>query len=85
MPLTVELPDDLANALAGEASRAGLTLPDYAAHLLAVARPATSPVRTGADLVAYWQAEGLVGCRPDITDSQAHARQLRERAERRGE
>ncbi|HEX6900290.1 MAG TPA: hypothetical protein VF789_11275 [Thermoanaerobaculia bacterium] len=39
--------------------------------------------RTGADLVAYWQAEGLVGTRPDIADSQAHAREIRRQAERR--
>lgn len=35
----------------------------------------------GRDIVDYWQAEGLVGSRPDITDSQAHARDLREQAQ----
>lgn len=43
-----------------------------------------SSVRSGADLVAFWRAEGLIGSRPDITDSQTHARQLREQAQRRG-
>lgn len=83
MPLTVELPDDLAAELADEAARAGMSLPDYAIHLL-TSRPPAGVVRTGADLVAFWQAEGLVGTRPEITDSPAHARQLREQAQRRG-
>jgi hypothetical protein len=84
MPQTVELPDDLAGALSAEAKRLGLSLPDYAIRLLAAARPAVASVRTGADLVAFWQSEGLIGTRPDIADSSAHARQLREQAQRRG-
>lgn len=84
MPRTVELPDDLADALTDEASRLGLSLPDYAVRLLTSVRPAATAVRSGADLVAFWRAEGLVGSRPEITDSQAHARQLREQAQRRG-
>ncbi len=39
---------------------------------------------SGADLVAYWEQEGVIGSRPDITDSQAHARAIRHKAERRG-
>jgi hypothetical protein len=38
--------------------------------------------RTGAVLLAYWQGEGVVATRPDIADSAAHARALREQAER---
>jgi len=37
----------------------------------------------GADLVAYWQNGGLIGSRTDIVDAQAHARKLREEAEKR--
>lgn len=84
MGLTIDLPADLAEALSGEAALLGLSLPDYALRVLAAARPAVAPVRNGADLVAHWQAEGVVGRRPDIADSQSHARGLRERAERRG-
>ncbi len=84
MPQTVELPDDLAEALTDEASRLGLSLPDYAVRLLTSARPAVAAVRSGADLVAFWRAEGLVGSRPDITDAQAEGRRLRDRAQRRG-
>ncbi|HUG93015.1 MAG TPA: hypothetical protein VML55_19400 [Planctomycetaceae bacterium] len=84
MPQTVELPDDLADALTDEASRLGLSLPDYAVRLLTSARPPAAAIHSGAALVAFWQAEGLVGNRPDIVDSQAEARRLREQAQRRG-
>ena len=83
MARTVDLPDDLADALTGEAARLGMSLPDYAVLLLSTARPAAAAVANGADLVAYWRAEGLVGGRPEIADSRAEARRLREQAERR--
>jgi hypothetical protein len=83
MPQTIDLPDELADALTDEASRLGMSLPDYAVHLLASARPSPTSIHTGADLLAYWQAEGLVGSRPDIADSQTYARDLREQAQRR--
>lgn len=84
MPLTLDLPDDLEATLAQEAARLGLSVPDYALRLLTTARPPAPDVRTGADLVAYWQAEGLAGSRPDLLDSPAEARRLREQAQRRG-
>jgi len=84
MPRTVELPDDLADALTDEASRLGLSLPDYTVRLLTSVRPAVAAVQSGADLVAFWRAEGLVGSRPHIADSQAEARRLRDQAQRRG-
>jgi hypothetical protein len=40
-------------------------------------------VRTGTELIEYYQREQLIGTRSDIVDSQAHARTLREAAERR--
>jgi hypothetical protein len=39
--------------------------------------------RTGAELVAFWDREGVVGSRADIEDPAEHARALRERASRR--
>lgn len=49
--------------------------------------PAVGPMPpvngTGADLVVYWEREGLIGTRPDIKDSQQHARQIRRQSERR--
>lgn len=83
MSLTLELPPDLAAALEAEAGRLGLSLGDYAVQLLATAGPRPGEVRSGADLVAYWQREALIGSRPDIADSSAHARSIRDRAQRR--
>jgi hypothetical protein len=83
MPQMLELPDELADALSDEAARAGLSLPDYAVRLLSAARPRVTAIGRGADLVAYWQAEGLIGSRPDITDSSTEARRLREQAQHR--
>jgi len=37
----------------------------------------------GADLVAYWEREGLIGTRPEIKDSLEQARAIRRTAERR--
>ena len=36
---------------------------------------------TGAELMAYWRREGLIGTRPDITDSVEHGRAIRRKAE----
>jgi hypothetical protein len=83
MSLVLDLPPELETELAAEAARLGLPLPEYALRLLAGGRNLRPPPRTGADLLAYWQSEGLVGTRPDITDAPAHARVLREQAQRR--
>lgn len=85
MPLTINIPPSLEHELSAEAERLGLPLPEYALRVLAVRRTgaANDAPLTGADLVAFWQAEGLIGARPEIADAQAHARQLRHRAERR--
>ncbi len=85
MPLTLELPDELADTLTGNAAKLGLSVPDYALQLLSSVTPSNSSPKSGADLVAYWQREKLIGTRGDIVDSQLEARTLRERAERRGE
>jgi hypothetical protein len=83
MTLTLEIPVELERELASEAAEQGLPLTDYVLHILATgARWSTRP-RTGAALVEYWQSEGLIGARPDITDSPLYARVLRERAEQR--
>jgi cytosine/adenosine deaminase-related metal-dependent hydrolase len=83
MSLVLDLPPELENELATEAARLGLSLPEYVLRLLAVGGGPKSAPRSGAELLAYWQGEGLVGTRPDITDSPAHARALREQAEKR--
>jgi hypothetical protein len=66
-----------------EAAQLGLPLGEYIQHVLATGRNTGQTRKTGADLVAYWQSEGLIGFRADITDSQQHARALRAQAEQR--
>jgi len=83
MTITLELPQVLEQELSAEAARHGLPWSEYALHLLVTRQPARAMPKTGAELVQYWQREGLIGSRPDIDDSEAHARQLCERAERR--
>ena len=70
--------------MAVEASKRKLALSEYASRLLATRYvPANKLPKTGAELVAYWQKEGVIGSRTDITDSQAYARNLRRQAENR--
>ncbi|MDY0170815.1 MAG: hypothetical protein RBS80_30010 [Thermoguttaceae bacterium] len=83
MSLMLNLPPELETELSAEASRMGLALPDYVERLLLAGRPLAPVPCTGAELVSYWQSEGLVGSRADIADSQDHARSLRQRAEQR--
>jgi hypothetical protein len=83
MTLVLDLPPELETELAAEAARLGLPLSEYVLRLLAGGRAPSPALRTGAELVTYWQGEGLVGTRPEIADSPAHARALREQAQRR--
>lgn len=83
MILTLELPKELEADLVNEAEQLGLSLSDYTLQLL-FARPTlkTAP-QNGAELIAYWQNAGVIGMRPDIDDSQQHARSIRMHAEKR--
>ena len=83
MSIILDLPEELERELSAEAARLNLPLSEYALRLLNVERPAENLPKTGAQLVDYWRNEGVIGTRPDITDSQAHARTLRHRAEKR--
>ena len=83
MSLVLNLPSELENELATEAAQLGVPLPEYALRLIAAGRGMSPIVRTGAELLDFWQGERLIGTRPEIADSQAHARALREQAERR--
>ncbi len=83
MSIVLNLPADLENKLAAEASRQGISLPDYLLKIISNGGEPVSRIRNGAELVAYWQQAGVVGTRQDISDSQQHARQLRAEAERR--
>ncbi len=83
MPVTLELPDDLAETLGAEAIRRGLSIGDYALCLLTPSTPRIPVKPSGTELVAYWEAQGLLGTRTDIADGQAEARRLREMAQNR--
>lgn len=81
MSLALNLPAELENELAAEAALFGLPLSEYALRILAGVRHLRPVPRTGAELLAYWQGESLVGARPEITDAPAHARMLRNQAQ----
>ncbi len=83
MTLTLDLPQELESELSAEAAQLGLELPEYVLRLLTTGRSQAAGLRNGAELVAYWQSEGIIGGRSDIADSQAHARELRRQAETR--
>lgn len=83
MTLTLDLPQDLEHRLTAEAMRLGLPIEQYALRLLGDVPKTESQPTSGAELVAFWRREGVIGSRPDIQDSQAHAREIRRRAERR--
>ena len=83
MSIAVDLPEELESELSAEAAQLGLSLPEYVLRVLSTGVVIGKRPRTGAELVDYWQNEGLVGTRSEITDSQAHARKIRKQAERR--
>ena len=83
MTVTLDLPQKLIDELSDEAARRGLSLSEYTSQILSSGRERRPEFQTGADLVAYWKAEGLVGTRPEIMDSQAFAREIRRAAQRR--
>jgi hypothetical protein len=83
MTITLELSQELERELSAEAAQLGLPLAEYALRILATGRALKGLPKTGSELVAYWQSEGLIGTRPDITDSQQHARAIRQQAEKR--
>lgn len=83
MGILVNLPLELENRLALEAKMHGMSLPDYVLHLLSQSASNASVFKTGAEVVAYWKQEGLIGARADITDSSEHARSVRQEAETR--
>ena len=85
MGLHVNLSEGAQARLRTQAAALGMKLEDYASRLLlegSVTPP--RPKMTGAEMVAHWEEAGVIGSRPDIKDSLAHARKLRRKAERRG-
>jgi hypothetical protein len=83
MTITLELPQELEQELSSKAEKINLSLSEYILHLITVRQILNNPPKTGAELVNYWQKEGLINSRPDINDSQEYARQIRYEAEHR--
>lgn len=83
MTITLDLPQELEQELCAEAGKISLSLPEYILQLLAVRKSFENLPRSGAELVSYWQSEGLINSRPEIKDSQEYARQIRYVAEHR--
>ncbi len=83
MSITIDLPKEIEEELLSEATNMGVPLSEYILQIVYSERPIRKRVKTGAELVAYWQSEGLIGARADINDSQEYARKLREDAEKR--
>ena len=83
MSITLDLPEELQSELSAAAAQLGLSLPEYILCLLSTGSVIGKRPQTGAELVKYWQNEGLIATRPDIMDSQAHARRIREQVEHR--
>jgi hypothetical protein len=74
---------ELSNEISVGAERLGVSISDYIVHLLSLTLAKDKKPKHGAELVEYWRREGLIGSRPEVTDSQEYARQLRARAEKR--
>jgi len=93
MTLTLELTPEQEQSLEAEAQQRGMDRASYAKTLIfedehqermaEIAAQAKEENWSGADLVAFWEREGIIGSRPDITDSLEYARALRHKAERR--
>ena len=83
MNVSIELPSDLENELSAEASQLKLPLSEYILRVLSFRPFLQNPPNTGVELVAYWESVGVINSRPDITDSQEHARWLRDQGEHR--
>ncbi len=81
--ITLDLPSELEDELSFEATQLKLPLAEYILRVLWFRPFLQNPPKTGAELVSYWESSGVISSRPDITDSQEHARRLRREAETR--
>jgi hypothetical protein len=86
MTITLNLPTRLERKLSAKAAEWGLSAPEVVLRILEDGLSETgheSRPKTGAELVAYLQREGIIGSKSDIKDAQAYARKLRRRASSR--
>ncbi|MEH2281148.1 MAG: hypothetical protein V7K90_07350 [Nostoc sp.] len=83
MNINLNLPSELENELHAEACKLNLPLSEYILRILFTRKSVDNLPKTGAELVTYWENEGVINSHPDITDSQAYARELRRQTETR--
>ena len=83
MSIILNLPSDLESKLAAQAARHGVSISEYLLKILSHGENSATTVQNGKDLVAYWRSCGIIGTRQEISDSQHHARELRDKAEHR--
>ena len=84
--MTLEINTELERRIKREAARLGVAPDAYAARVLDQAVPGVRVLRSGRELVEYWEREGVLGAwahRDDIGDSADYARELRRQAETR--
>jgi hypothetical protein len=85
--INVDLPHELERTLEAEADRMGISLREYVIRLVLIGRRHTDDdsvdvPTTGAELVAIWEHDGVIGSRPEIIDPEKHSRTVRAQAER---
>ncbi|MBK1986971.1 hypothetical protein A0J48_005345 [Sphaerospermopsis aphanizomenoides BCCUSP55] len=83
MNINLNLSPELEHELYTEAEKLNLPLSEYILRILSTRKSVDILPKTGAELVKYWENEGVINSRPDITDSQVYARELRHQAETR--
>lgn len=91
MAVTLELKPEIEAQLRDQAQKFGQSVEESLQEWIedrliqrSVVVPPDPSIKNGADLVAYWEREGLIGSwahRTDINDSIEYARQLRKKAE----
>lgn len=83
MAISLDIPSELEDELSTEAYQLKLPLAEYILRVLEFRPFLQNSPRKGVDLVAYWESVGIVGSRPEITNSQEYARRLRDKANHR--
>jgi hypothetical protein len=81
--ISLELPSDLETELTTEASQLKLSLAEYVLRILSLRPDLQNQPQTGVELITYWEKVGVIHSRPDILNSQEHAREIRHQAETR--
>jgi hypothetical protein len=92
MTLLLELTPEVEDTLRAEASRRGLPVEKYALEALVTGMsagaehgPDNNLPQTGAEALAYWKREGVMGLFADRPDTPEFARELRHQAETRAQ